>query len=94
MRLADKIILAFAFGMILLGCIFGVAARGEPAPQPQCPTAQPCKVLTLTQEEEQALIGERSILDTALQGRPLDLGGAVTYFREKIRTAPAGQPKQ
>ena len=32
------------------------------------------------------------ILDTAIQGRPLDLSGKVLYYRDKLRNAPAGAP--
>lgn len=78
-------------------------ARSQPAQQPdgaavQCPAPTPqspgatCKVITLTPLEEQALTGERGILDTAQLGRPLDLTGAVTYFRDKIKSAPEGKP--
>lgn len=62
-----------------------------PAPTPQSPGAT-CKVIVLTPLEEQALTGERGILDTAQLGRPLDLTGAVTYFRDKIKSAPEGKP--
>lgn len=58
----------------------------------QAPTgaqAPPSKILTLTPQEEQALVGTNGILDTAQQGRPLDLTGTVQYFRNKIREAPA-----
>lgn len=61
-----------------------------PAPTLQSPGTT-CKVITLTPLEEQALTGERGILDTAQLGRPLDLTGAVTYFREKIKVAPEGK---
>lgn len=50
-----------------------------------------CIILILTPLEVQALIGERGILDTAAQARPLDLGQAVRYFQSKIDTAPTGQ---
>lgn len=56
-----------------------------------CPPNNSCKVITLTVPEEQAITGERGILDTAQQGRPLDLTGAVQYFRKKIEQAPAGK---
>src|SRR5262245_61303674 len=70
---------------LLLGSIVD-RAKAEPCPS----GTQSCKVLTLTPDEEQALTGARGILDTAKQGRPLDLGGAVEYFRTKIDKAPAG----
>lgn len=71
-------------------------ARAEPASFPCQPAAQgqppttSCKVITLSPLEEQALSGQNQILDTAQQGRPLDLTGPVTYFREKLRSAPSG----
>lgn len=71
-----------------------VAAAAVATPAAQCPSPQPCRILILTQDEERALTGERMILDTAEQGRPLDLGGIVRYFREKIKNAPAGLPAE
>lgn len=59
-----------------------------PPPPPNTPPG--CKVITLLPQEEQALVGSNMILDTARQGRPLDLGSAVDYFREKVRSAPLG----
>lgn len=59
-----------------------------------CQTPSPCRVIILSTEEEQALTGPNQILDTAMQGRPLDLAGKVLYFRDKIRNAPAGQTVQ
>lgn len=65
-----------------------------PAPPAQPPgTCAPnvsCKVITLDQQELQALTGQNMVLDTAEQGRPLDLGNVVKYFRNKFTTAPDG----
>jgi hypothetical protein len=83
---------------LLTLCLFYVAAKSEelpvkcPAPPPGSPAT--CKVLTLTPLEEQALMGERGILDTAEQGRPLDLTAVVKYFRKKIQEAASGQPAE
>ena len=55
-----------------------------------CPSADPCKVVTLTAGEEKILLDERGILATAAQARSLDLGALVTYFQQKIARAPAG----
>lgn len=69
--------------LIVLGVF---AVRSE-----ECPAgAKSCKVLVLTPEEEQALMQPRGVLDTAREGRPLDLGQVVSYFRERISRAPAG----
>ena len=60
-----------------------------PAPQPNEPAG--CKVITLTPFEQNALTGTNMILDTAKQGRPLDLTNATDYFRKKVEAAPAGK---
>ena len=83
-------ILAFGYVAVVTAC----SARSEEAPSYPCPSGAPsCKVITITPTEEQALVHERGILTTAKQGRPLDLGDAVDYFREKIKAAPAGKPE-
>lgn len=71
-----------------------VFVAGYPAFATDCPPgAKSCKVLILTQDEVQALIGDRMILQTAQQARPLDLGSAVTFMFNKIVTAPDGVVK-
>ncbi len=63
-----------------------------PASAADCPPGAPsCKVITLTPDEERVLTGPNQVLDTAQQGRPLDLAQIVMYFRSKIATAPAGE---
>lgn len=59
-----------------------------------CPTAEPCKVLILSPAEENLLTGKNGILDTAAQGRAIDLGGFAVYFKSKIASAPAGEVKK
>ena len=59
-------------------------------PRTDCPTPAPCKVITLTQEEEKALVGPNMVFDTAVQGRQLDMFGIITYLRQKLAAAPAG----
>ena len=71
--------------------LFFAAAAAFSADCP--PGAKSCKVITITPEEEEALIGPGRILDTALQGRFIDLNGAVKYFRDKLASAPAGDVK-
>lgn len=96
MTLTEKIVISTLFACDVLGfafCMFGQALAQEPAPPPVCQTASPCKIVILSAEEEQALLGPNMILDTAQQGRPLDLSGAVTYFRDKLRQAPRGTPQ-
>lgn len=60
-----------------------------------CPAGVPsCKVLVLTPDEERALTGQNMILDTAQQGRALELTQIANYFRQKILTAPQGEVKR
>ena len=67
---------------------FGVPkARAEDCP----PNAKSCKVLTLTPEEQDMLVRDKGILQTAVQARPLDLGAVVQYFVNKIEHAAAGK---
>ena len=56
-----------------------------------CPAGKACKVLTLTPEEQDMLLRDKGILQTAVQARPLDLGAIVQYFVTKIEHAPAGK---
>lgn len=67
-------------------------ASCAPSYAADCPPGAPsCKVITLTPDEERVLTGPNQVLDTAQQGRPLDLAQIVMYFRSKIATAPAGE---
>lgn len=58
-----------------------------------CPDNQPCKIIYLNQQEERLLTGQNGILDTAAQGRALDLGQFAVYLKQKIAGAPAGEIK-
>lgn len=60
-------------------------------PRVECQT--PCRIITLNADEEKALLGQNMVFDTAVQGRAIDLGGVVTYFRTKITAAPMGDVK-
>lgn len=81
--------LIIALGMIYLFLwTIGVVEAAE------CPTpGEPCKVITLSPQEEQFLTTKNGILDTAQAARYLDLGNVVAYFRDKIAKAPAGEVK-
>lgn len=58
-----------------------------------CPTPEPCKVLFLSPQEEALLTGKNGILDTAAQGRALELGQFVVYLKTRIQAAPSGETK-
>lgn len=53
-----------------------------------------CKVLFLNDQEEQMLMTRNGILDTAAQGRALELGQFSVYLKQKIAAAAAGEVKQ
>lgn len=55
-----------------------------------CPTPNPCKIITLTPDEEKVLTAPNAIFDTALVGRKIDLENFISYMRNKIEKAPAG----
>ena len=52
-----------------------------------------CKVLYLTEQEQQMLMTTNGILDTAAQGRALDLGQFSVYLKTRIGLAPQGEVK-
>jgi hypothetical protein len=76
---------------VLAPSIAQAAYLDVPCPPPQPNEPPGCKVITLTPFEQNALLGNNMILDTARQGRPLDLGNAADYFRKKVMDAPAGK---
>jgi hypothetical protein len=78
--------------LIVLAAFFLVPLQAHAT---DCPEGlKSCKVLILTPEEENLLTGKNGILDTAMQARQMDLGRAVTFFYQKIATAPAGTVKE
>ena len=83
--------IAFSLGaiglVVAITWLFTSHARAEDCP----PNAKSCKVLTLTPEEQDMLIRDKGVLQTAVQARPLDLGAVVQYFVTKIEHAPAGK---
>lgn len=83
--------------LVILTFLLMVVLLPRPAradPRTDCPSAAPCKVITLTAEEEQALFGPRMVFETAVQGRQIDIMPVANYFREKIIKAPAGDAQK
>jgi hypothetical protein len=63
-------------------------------PKVQCPTpGEKCKVLFLTEQEERLLTSQNGILDTAAQGRALELGQFAVYLKTRIAAAAQGEVK-
>jgi hypothetical protein len=75
--------------------LFLTKAFAEELPPPTrliCPTAgETCKILVITASEENVLMRQNGILDTAAQGRSLELGQAAVYFKTRIQAAPQGE---
>jgi len=62
---------------------------------PKCPDpGVKCKILYLTEQEEQMLMTKNGILDTAAQARSLDLGQFAVYLKTRIAAAPAGEVRK
>ena len=85
----EKILLiGVAVAIVLIGLT--VLARSD---TPTCPPNTTCKVITVTPQEEQTLLGPNAILDMAVWAmRPLR--DWADLWREKLRTAPAGKPHE
>ena len=66
----------------------------EPPPHAVCPVpGESCKILLLSPTEEKMLMIQNGILDTAAQGRALDLGQISVYLKTRIASAPSGVVK-
>ena len=78
----------------LLASLPSVSLAQSPMVHPECPTVnEPCRILYLSPQEEQLLTGKNGILDTAAQGRAIELGGFAVYFKQKIATSIFGEVK-
>lgn len=80
------------------GWVTNVWAAEPTSPMPTPPVTCPdpgvkCKVIFLTQQEEQMLMTPNGILDTAAQGRALELGQFSVYLKTRITNAPQGEVK-
>lgn len=74
---------------------FLASLLATPAFAIECPSpGQPCKWISLSQQEEAILVQDKGILATAAEGRRVDLGEVSLYFRKKIESAPQGEVKQ
>jgi hypothetical protein len=74
---------------------FGWVANAWADEMPKCPDpGVKCKVLFLNAQEEQILMTQNGILDTAAQGRALELGQFSVYLKTRIGAAPQGEVRQ
>lgn len=75
--------------------LFFLTAFARGAEMPPCPAPPPntplgCKWLSISPAEEQSLTGTGNILDAAEWARRMELNNTITYWRQKLRDAPAG----
>jgi len=82
------LIAALAFCILCWVLIASAFADEQHIPCPE--PGVKCRVLFLSEQEERLLTGQNGILDTAAQGRALELGQFAVYFKQKIASAPAG----
>ncbi len=83
----------YLIALIIAITVFTVLSSRVPAAE--CPQGVPrCKVLVVTPDMEQALVGPNMILDTAEYGNRMGLSGAVQFFKKAIADAPAGDVKK
>lgn len=75
-------------GLLVLGLCAGVL-KAQEAGQCPPPTKQ-CKIITLTPEEEQTLIGPDMLFDQAQWARQ-QFGPLIKAWRDKLQNAPAGK---
>ena len=86
-----RIFIAASLGLLAL-IVMAPRLFAQEAPAYACPAnAKSCKVITLTPEEQDMLMRDKGILQTAVQARPLDLGAIIQYWVNKIEQAPAGK---
>jgi hypothetical protein len=86
-------ILIFAIAFCLIFWITVISAFADEQ-HIQCPDpGVKCKVLFLSAQEEQMLMTQNGILDTAAQGRQLDLGQFSVYLKTRITAAMQGEVK-
>lgn len=89
-KLSATALLTLIAVIVFLAVILFLPRPAKADPRTDCPSPAPCKVITLSAEEEQALTGPKMLFDTAVQGRQLDMMGIASYFRQKLSIAPAG----
>ena len=84
---------AFCAAVWVVSLLWVTRALADEAPKVTCPTQEPCRILILTPQEEKALTGPNGVLDTAAQGRALELGQFAVYLKTRISASPMGDPK-
>ena len=93
-HLRDRYPLYIAASVFAAAWLLVLVAAVRADELPKCPDpGVKCKVLFLTEQEEQMLMTKNGILDTAAQARAIDLGQFSVYLKTRIAGAPAGEVK-
>ena len=94
LHLRDRLLLYIALTGFAAAWLLVLAAAVRADELPKCPDpGVKCKVLYLTEQEEQMLMTKNGILDSAALARSLDLGHFSVYLKTRIGTAAAGEVK-
>lgn len=87
-RIAGFIALTIVI-MLALAMAFGREAKAQPNPADCPPGFAKCKVITLTEQEEQTLLGQDMIFEQARWARQ-QFGPLLDAWKKKLEQAPAG----
>lgn len=84
----------FYAGIMLMALVGDVSAQQMLPPQPSgtCPKgADPCKIISMTQDEINSLIGPGMILDQAEWANRSGMSGIASAWKQKIAQSPLGK---
>ena len=85
----NRIVFIVALSALATAAILLSTAHGN-ADEVTCPATSPCKVVTVTPQEEAAMLAPNGILDMATwAARPL--GEYAAQWRDKLKAAPPGK---
>ena len=76
-------------------CALMTYAHAEPPTFPPCPpppgnSPAGCKWISVSPAEEQSLVGQNNILDSAEWARRAELSATVAYWRQKLQSGYPG----
>lgn len=78
--------------VLIAAMLFASRPARSQTPDPTlCPAATPCKVITMTQQEMDTLVGPSMVFDVALWGNRAGFSVLIEQWREKLKNAPLGK---
>ena len=87
-----KILLVAAIGAFAIVMVMSALARAEDKKVPiECPPgAKSCKIVIMSDQEIQTLVGAGLIFDSAEWANKMGLGAVIAAWKNKIASAPDG----